>query len=251
MATAKQQGDGNEPVTNNEPQIPGSPNDDPEGQLVQQQKQQQQPPAQPKPPGGVGEEPIMTTEQLNERLARERRNYLTKLGYESEEALLKERREREELAKQREEEERQKMSEVERYRSDLEKERKQREQLEEQYAAAQFEQHVTKVCATMGVKNVEYAMFEVMRATDSTAEGDQLDVAEHLKKLAEEDESKRASLGIAPPPPPVESNPSPATTTPEGHEPPTPPPGQEPQNPDAFSMEDGAWRARKAALGLP
>lgn len=211
----------------------------------------------PSPAPPSGEAPIMNQQQLNERLERERRTHLKSLGFESEEQAKQFKAQFDEQEKKKQEEERNKLSETERYRHDLEAERRKNMQLEERYAASQFERKVNKSCAELGIKNVDYAMFEVLRKVDGLPKDQQLDVDSYLKELAAESDMKRASLGYvgtAPQGAP-EQNPVPITTTPTGPgvvPPPAPAPGPAPTlGGDVFAMDDATWRNRKAALGLP
>lgn len=226
--------------------IPRSPNDDP-------------PPANPTPPAdppaptptGVVS---MTQEQFNERLARERRSHLKSLGFESEEQALNLKKQQEEAEKKRQEEERAKLSETERYRQDYENERRKNQQRDEELAALKFENHVTKACTELGVKNVDYAIYEVMRAADSAQPGaPPLDVKAYLTNLASSSDMKRMSLGLDVVQPTPTQNPVPVHSSPDGNLPPAPPPPPpNNQNPtqNVFDMDAGAWAARKQALGI-
>jgi hypothetical protein len=117
------------------------------------------------------------------------------------------------------------LGEIEKYRAEDETRRlaslSEKEQLEEKYRAAEeraqalqserdqirFESHVNSACAGLRITNIDYAMYQVAKATEALPEGKQLDVVEFLSGLASQDSSK-AALGVSQ----VVS--SPATNTP-------------------------------------
>lgn len=201
----------------------------------------------PEAPKSPENQLTLTTEQLNERLARERRSYLKKLGFESEDSIAALQKEREEMVKQREEEERAKMSEIERIKADFEEEQRSRVSAEERYRALEFESAVKDVCLELGIKNTKYAMFEALQKAEQTPDGETFDLKEHFAGLLEDDNS-RGAFGVAPK---VQTQPTPANTSPKSPgETPPPAPGGAPDGSNAFKMDAQSWRARKSALGL-
>ena len=87
-------------------------------------------------------------------------------------------------------------------------------------AAARQEALVTSTCARLGIKNVDYALYEANRAGKATAADLEAFFNEKLK-----DDSHKGAYGIAVAP--VEPVPAPITTspaTPPGGNPPPPPP---------------------------
>lgn len=147
------------------------------------------------------------------------------------------------------------MTEIERLRTEKEEAEAAAEAAQEARDAAQFEQQIAATCAELGVKNVQYAMWQVAGKTESLAEGEQLNVKEFL---TEELKTQGAAYGYQPPPAPPQQVSSPVTTDPSGQQPPgavpPPPPApgavQDPQGGDAFALDDAAWAAKKQSLGI-
>lgn len=195
----------------------------------------------------------MTSEQLAERMQRDRRTYLRSLGYESEEELRaaqqreRERQEAEENARREQQTREQNLQE------DLERERQRAAAAEAARDRLQFETEVTTLCATVGVRNVDYALHLVDRARQEATEGESVDVEAFLRERIDPEneahQQTRLALGIEAAP---TTTPAPATTTRAGGPTPTPPPagggggGEE----DAFEMDAQAWQAKKEAMGI-
>ena len=175
-----------------------------------------------------------TSESFNERVEREARAQLKK-KYGLSEKELDERLER---AKKLEEAEQER---IKAQQTNEERLKGEKEEAERLAAAAKAEAEeakrqaaVTGICAKLGIKNVDYAMYEAERSKKTPAE---LEV--HFTDLLK-DESKKSAFGIATLPPEVV--PTPANTSPQtppgGQPPPAPPPAGGGQTPplDAMSM---------------
>lgn len=190
----------------------------------------------------------MTSEQLKERLTRAQMSYLQEQFGTKDPAEVKAKLQQlKDLEEAEEKRKREQLSKEEQLQADLDAERARAAAAQEERDAIAFENHITRVCAEMGVKNVDYAMWEVARQADTLPEGEQLDAREHLKKLLDNDQS-RAALGVAPP---VEVEERGATTDPTGG---SSEPGaggsHPPKGEDAFEMTKENWAAKKARLGI-
>ena len=126
----------------------------------------------------------------------------------------------------------------------------------EQAEQLRWERHCSGICATVGVRNVEYAMFELERAADATPEGEEFDVEGWLRERidpanVEQHGTMAAALGMEAPPVETRSAPVTSTGAGEGNEPPPPPAGGgEPTGDDVMGMTPAAWAAHKEALGI-
>jgi hypothetical protein len=196
----------------------------------------------------------MSSEQLRERMDRDRVAYLKTLGFESEQELKDFQKAEQERREKEEEERRAQQSREEQLQEDLQKAQQEREEAVEQAEALRWERHVSGICATVGVRNVEYAMFELERAANATPEGQEFDVEAWLRERidpanAEQHGTMAAALGMEAPP--VTPRAAPVTTT--GDEPPPPAPpagGGPPSDADAMNLTPEQWAARKEALGI-
>lgn len=215
------------------------------------------PPPPPEPPAAAGGDGSinMTSEQLKDRMARDRQVYLKSLGFESEEDLTAmqtaqaERTEAEETAR------REQMSREEKLQEDVAKQTQRADDAEAQAEALRWGQHVSGICASLGVRNVKYAQFAVEEAIEAAGEdGPEFDVEawlqERLDPEAQEHSGMRAAFGMVSP---VGTVAAPVTTTAaaDGSEP-TPPPagGGDPKDVDAMAMTPAQWQAHQEALGM-
>ncbi len=217
------------------------------------------PPQAPPAPAPVATPPpdaesiSMSSQALKERMERDRSAYLKKLGFDSEEELVAMQRAQQEAAEAEEQARREQQTREQNLQEDLLRREQERDQAIEELHEVRFQNHVTGICARLGVKNVEYATFEIERAAHSLPEGEQLDVEEWLSERldpeAEQHAGLRNAFGVEAP---VTTSPAGATTTSAsaGSEPTPPKAGPAPTSSDAMSMDDSAWAARKASLGI-
>jgi len=209
------------------------------------------PPAAPAAPAGGGDDPEelrLTSEQLRDRLNRSRTSFLRANGLESEEAfkaLLERDKQR---AAADDEQRRAALSREQVLQEDLAKERAARVDLEERAARYGFERHVAGICATLGVRHLDYATFEIERAAAALPDGQELDVEAWLRDQMETRPAMRAALGLEPA---TTSVSAPVTTTTAHRDAPPPPrSGGAPPAADVFGMDSANWQARKEALGI-
>lgn len=200
----------------------------------------------------------LTHEQLNERLERARGQalggQLKELGFDNADALRERLEALAKLEKAEQERAAAEQTALERSQATIaEKEARIAELQAEQAAAVEareamaFEASVTKACASLGIQNVDYAMYDVIQATEALGDNDPaLDVIEHLKARAA-DPARAAAFGAR-----VETVQEPATTVPEGAttKPDAPPEAKKGGVVDAHSLGDKEWAAQKAALGI-
>lgn len=211
----------------------------------------------PDPPPPAGDAPPapapiqMTSEQLSDRMTRDRSAFLRKMGVESEEgltALIERDKAAQDAAEQTKREQR---SLAENLQNDLTTRTKERDDALESAEDYRFQNHVSGLCATRGVKNVRYAQFEIAQAAEALPEGQELDAEQWLQERMDPKNEQhgdiRKALGVDPP----SQTPVPATTIPEAGGPPTPPPaGGTVQTEDVFGLDATAWRAKQESLGL-
>jgi hypothetical protein len=209
------------------------------------------PPVAPTPPAGDGDPPPeelrLTSEQLRDRLNRSRTAFLRANGLDSEEAFKQLVERDKQRATQEDEARRASLSREQVLQEDLARERAARVELEERAARFGFERHVAGICATLGVRNLDYATFEIERAAAALPEGQELDVEAWLRESMETRPAMRAAFGLD-----VATTVSePITTTTAGGPRPTPPrAGGAPPSSDVFGMDSAAWQSRKDALGI-
>ena len=129
----------------------------------------------------------------------------------------------------------------------LELEKKQAEEArakaETQAAEANALAATVRACATLGIKNVDYALFEVSRAGKTGT-----DAQAHLAELLKDD-AKKLALGIAATP--IEPVPDPLNTAPKPPTPPAPPPppgGGNPAPVDVFAMSPQQFQTHLSTL---
>jgi hypothetical protein len=203
--------------------------------------------------GGDGGAPFATfktQEQFDDRMKRATRKELREaFGTDNVDEIRAWKQRADELATQEEERKREAMSEQERLQADLNKSKAELQAIQEERDAIRFEAHVKGICAELGIKNVDYAMYAVNRAADGVADGSQLDAKEHLSELLDAS-SSRAALGVAPKSQVVDD---PANTSPEGGggAPPPKPPGSDGNNiVDATKMTREEFQAHLASKGI-
>lgn len=209
------------------------------------------PPAEPVPPPPADEpedRPItLTSAQLRDRLDRSRTSFLRAHGFGSEDELKSLKQREAERQKAEDEARRAAMSREQQLQEDLTRERARAQQAEEETQRVRFERHVAGICAMLGVRHLDYALFEVERAAAALPEGQELDVEAWLKERMESQPAMRAALGLEAP---VQTVPAPVTTVPGGAAPVAPRPGSGQPQPDVFGMDASAWQARRDALGI-
>lgn len=206
-------------------------------------------------PAPEGEEKItLTTTQLNERMERARRGLLKKeFGVDDPEALQAKLKRLTDLEKTEEDRKKAQMSAEEKLQADLATERGKREAAEKAAEAAKVDAHLTRLFASNGIKNVDYATFKVMNKLGSLPETEELDENAYLAELLK-DPRERIALGLdvtpAPPADPTKVTVPPTTTVAPGTAP--TPPGANPAVPpkSAFDLDQQAWAKRKADLGI-
>jgi hypothetical protein len=189
----------------------------------------------------------LTSEQLRDRLDRSKTSFLRAHGFASEDELKALKlRDVERVAKD-EETRKATMTREQQLQEELAQERAGRAASDERAMRATFDRHVAGVCATLGVKNLEYATFLVEQAAQATPEGSELDVQAWLQARLESHPATRAALGMDAP---VATVVDPITTVPGFTPPPPPRPGAAPPASDAFGMDAAAWQARRESLGI-
>lgn len=204
------------------------------------------PPAPPTPPAPEPKTHTLTDAQFQEVQARGADRFARQLGYKDAEDM-KAAAERDKAAQADAEKKRQEQ---------LTREQKLAEekaaadakaaQAETEAKSARRDANVTRVCARLGVRNVDYAAFMVQtRNKDAADDPAQLEtwLAEQMKG------GEAAALGVVPPTP----VPTPVTTVP-GTNPPAPPApgGGDPAGGAKDAMQQSAqeWAATKERLGL-
>ncbi len=197
------------------------------------------PPAPPPPPSPPPAQPFAvfhTAEQFNERRDREARA-LIKEQYGMSEAELKKKlaraQELEEAEAQRAKERQTKEEQLEAARAEAEAKRA---AAEAAATEARREADVTRICARLGIKNVDYATFEAGKLKEKTTAELEAHFAEQLK-----DNARKAAYGldvVAPTPVPAPAPPTGPGPPPVGTPPPPPPApgGGEPPVVDAMKM---------------
>jgi len=206
------------------------------------------PPAPPAPPAPEPPTSItLTSEQLRDRLDRSKTSFLRAHGFGSEEELKALKQRDADRAATEETNRKATMTREQQLQEELAQERAGRAASDERAQRASFDRHVAGVCATLGVRNLDYATFLVEQAAQATPDGAELDVQVWLQARMESHPATRAALGMDAP---VSTVVDPVTTVP-GFNPPAPlRPGAPPQTNDAFGMDAATWMARREALGI-
>lgn len=192
----------------------------------------------------------LTHEQFKERMERANAKQLKKLfGTSNVDELTQRFKRLSELESAEEERKRQEMTEMERHKADLEAEKAARAKTEEELAEVKFDAHVSGICASLGVKNIDYAKFIVGKKASALPDGEELDVREYLEERLGDDKYQ-AALGIASEAVEVEA---PVSNSPNpGQAPPPPPPpaggGGGKKNPKDMSASE--FREHLASLGV-
>ncbi len=196
----------------------------------------------------------MTSEQLSERLARDRSAQLQRLGFGNEAELVA-MQERDRAATEAAETARQEqLTNEQRLQESLTTAETERDAALADANDQRFQNHVSGMCAASGVSNIPYAQFEIARAAEAMPEGEDLDVQAWLNERMDPERTEhanvRSALGVPEAPAPAAA---PANTVPvPGVVPPGPPPagGNAPKGDDVFAMSDAEWRAKQDALGI-
>jgi hypothetical protein len=194
------------------------------------------------------EEIRLTSEQLRDRLERSRTAFLRAHGFKDEDELKALKKREEERSKAEDEARRAALSREQQLQEDLQREKDARLAAERQSQQVQFEREVATVCASLGVRNYDYALFEVGRARAAATPEQPLDIAAWLQAQIEAKPAMRAALGLEAPP---QSVTSPVTTTVGGQVTSTAPRVTGPGAPKtAFDLDQAAWQAKREALGI-
>ena len=193
----------------------------------------------------------MTGEQLNDRLTRDRAAQLQRMGFENE-AQLTEMRNRDKAATDAAETaRREQQTREEQLAEDVTTAETARDAAVAERDQLRFESHVAGICATVGVRNLDYATHMIERAAEALPEDQELDVEAYLAERVNPENAEhaqtRAALGIQGAVVPVAA---PVTTTgaADGSEP-TPPPagGGSPVPVDAMDMTSEQFQAHLAS----
>lgn len=196
------------------------------------------------------------SEAFKKRIDRELRSALKDLGFADVEEAKRVREEHVAQGKAAEEAKRAQMTEIERLRADLgDRDRR----LAEEMAAreqAQMNAHLNEVFAEKGIKNRDYARFQIVNKLASMNDDEVLDERAFLDALAT-DPQQAVALGLAAPPsteqPRVPRLVGP-TTSPGVHPgvPPAPPAGGGgPKVPTAFDKSPEEFRREMQRRGVP
>jgi len=189
----------------------------------------------------------LTSAQLAERMERAtasamRANFGTK-----DVSSIKERLERlEQFEAGEQERKRAALSEQERMAADLSEARAMAAASQASASAAAFDAKMVRLCATEGIKNVDYAIWELSRRAGDVKDGEQFDPSEYLRSIAKTD-SGRAALGLAPF---VVVQDVGITSAPKIQEPSGDQARPERSARGAFDLDAKAWALKKASLGI-
>lgn len=220
------------------------PNEDPATEIKDPKEVAPAPPQGGEDPEG-GSEIKLTTKALDERLERAKRSYLKEVAGTSDPKALETKLKRlEELEKAKVEAERAALTEQERLKADAQAAEARAQAAIQERDAIAFENRVSRICAELGVTNVEYAMFSIARAAEDLGDDGKLDPKAHLQGLLKEP-TARAALGA-----PGESTRQKegATTTTAKTEP--KPENTNPPTKSAFDLDAKTWQERKRNLGI-
>lgn len=213
------------------------------------------PPAAPAPAAPAADASIhMTSDQLNDRMARERSAYLTRMGVGSEAELTALVTRDKEATEAAEKARREQQTREEQLAEDVTTAKAERDAAIAERDQLSFESHVATICATVGVRNLPYATHMVELAANALPEGEELDVEAYLAERVDPENAEhaqtRAAFGIQAA---VGTVAAPVTTTAaaNGSEP-TPPPagGGDPVPTDAMAMTSAQWNAHLEAKGM-
>lgn len=193
-----------------------------------------------------GSEIKLTTEQLNERLERAKKAFLKETtGLSDAKAVAEKLKRLEALEKAKEEAERASLTEQERLKADAQAAEERAQKAIQERDAIAFESRISRICAELGVTNVEYAMWSIARAAEELDDDGKLDAKAHLQGLLK-DSSSRAALGASGA---GETKKTGATTTATTKA--DPKSGEtESATKSAFDLDAKAWRAKRELLGI-
>jgi len=128
---------------------------------------------------------------------RDRLAYLKTLGFESEQELRDFQKAEQERREKEEEERRAQQSREEQLQEDLQKAEREKQEAIDAAEALRWERHVSGICAELGVRNVEYAMFELERAASGMGESDELDVEAWLRERIDPEKAEQHAERLA------------------------------------------------------
>lgn len=170
------------------------------------------PAAPPSPPEPPAETITLTSEQLKERLERTKKQALAEAGFDPTE-YERNRQELATLKKEAEDRKKAEMSAIERAELESKEAVSKMVAAEAEAKAAKDEARVTRICASLGIKDVGYAQYRIAHLEADT------DIHEWLKEKLE-DPTEQARFGIADVAP---VQPKTTTTTDPTKGPPSPP----------------------------
>lgn len=209
------------------------------------------PPGQPPaPPPQQQQQPFAvfhTKEAFEERRDREARSLIKEKYGLSEKELAEALQRKKELEEAEAARIKAQQTAEERLKTEKEEAERQKAAAEAQAADARREAEVTRLCARMGFKNVDYAIYEATRSGKNGA-----DLEAHFIEMAKDD-ARKGALGLEVPPPQVVPNPANTQPAPGNPPPPPPPPGgEDPPTVDVMAMPPEKFREhlnRKIAGG--
>ncbi len=203
------------------------------------------PPAPPPPPEPVDPENLtLTKDALMKRLDRAARARLNELFGTDDPAKIEAIKA---AAKEAETRRQADMTELQKEQAKSAASETARVAAESALATERFNNTVTRACAQLGVKNLDYAGFAVQQAMRGLAQGEELNVHDHLTKLLKQP-TMAAALGLEVPVVPMGLTNTPVTP---GAPPPAPPApgGAPPAAKSAMDLTPAEFQARIAALG--
>lgn len=205
-----------------------------------------QPPAPPPadPPDPEPFAVFKTSDDLNKRLAQAARSQLREMGFEDPNALKDIVAEHKKLQDEAEKQRQAQMSELEREREQRQALERQAEEAMSAAEAAELRAHLYSVFAEKGVRNFDYALWEVSSKLEGLGEDEELDERAYLDELLA-DPVKAAALGIA------SVSTQGVTTTVDDKGPQAKPPGGGTQgDKDVFSMTPEQFRKHLEGRGV-
>lgn len=134
-------------------------------------------------------------DSFNSRVSRETRKQLRELGIESPDELKKLREEHQRLQEEAEKQRQAQMSEIEREREARQKFEREAADAMSSAEQAELKAHLYEVFAEKGIRNFDYALWEVTHKLAELEDDEQLDEYAFLDEIME-DPSKRVALGL-------------------------------------------------------
>ena len=193
----------------------------------------------------------MTSEQMNDRLQRDRNAQAKARGFADVAAMDAALEAGKAAATAAETARREQLTKEAKLEEDLAAANTKATEAQEAADYSAFQAHVGRIAVDLNVKNLEYAEHLVAKAAEALPEGQELDVKVFLTGLVAEGSVHQAALGVAPPvetvTPPVVTAPGNPNVAPPA---PAPPGGTGTGAKKASQMTDKEWAAHKATLGI-